>query len=54
MPQDCTSTHLASAHLACPFPTLISLGIPKLFMRWDRVPDDLAVRCFFVAERRRI
>jgi len=54
MSQDCTSTNPASAHLACPFPTFISLGIPKLFMRWDRVPEDLAVRFFFVAERRHI
>jgi len=52
MYQDYTSTNPASAHLACPFPTLISLGIPKIFMRWDRVPDDFAARYF--AERRRI
>lgn len=57
MSQDCAFSNPALvnpvlARLACPFPTLIPLGISRYFICRDKVLDDLAVRSFFVAARR--
>ncbi len=53
MPQDCIFVTSPWRTCLIPFATLVSPGISKLFVRWDRVSDDLAAASF-VAERRRI